>query len=140
MSPMRLRDLPDDVNEISGSVLDAAIEVHRALGPGLLESAYRSCLAHELRLRGHDVASETPIPLTYKGLIAPLAYRADLIVAGKILIEIKAVSDIDPVMEAQLLTYLRLTGIELGFLLNFHAPRMRDGFRRMVLRSDRVPS
>ena len=130
---MRLRDLPEDVNAVSKDVLDAAIEVHRSLGPGLLESAYHACLRHELVLRGRDVESEVPIDVAYKGLVVRHAYQADLIVDGKVLIEMKAVKHLPEVAEAQTLTYLRWTGIRLGILLNFREHRLVDGFRRLVL-------
>lgn len=130
---MRLRDLPDAVNEISSIVLSAAIEVHRALGPGLMESAYRDCLAHELRLRDRGVEVEREIPLIYKDLLVPKAFRADLVVDNAVILELKAVPAILPEHEAQLLTYLRASRASLGMILNFHAPRLVDGFRRIAM-------
>ena len=105
--------------DITEAVIGAAIEVHRHLGPGLLESAYRRCLVHELRLREVAVASEVSIDLEYKGLLVPASYRIDLLVADRVIVEIKAVDPITPLHEAQLLTYLRLSGRKSGLLLNF---------------------
>lgn len=130
---MRLRDLPDDVNEVSSQVLDAAIEVHRTVGPGLLESVYHRCLAYELSKRGLRMEFNAALPLTYKELVIPSAYFPDLIVEGKVVVDLKAVEALRPEHEAQMLTYLRVTGCRLGMLLNFHAPVLRDGFRRIAL-------
>lgn len=132
---MKLSDLPEETNEVSGEVLDAAIEVHRALGPGLLEGAYRDCLAYELRERGIATTTEQVIPLRYKAHIVETAFRADLVVANRVIVEVKCVEALAPEHTAQLLTYLRASGLQLGILLNFHAPRLRDGFRRLVLSS-----
>ena len=130
---MRLRDLPDDINEVSGVIMGAAIEVHRALKPGLMESAYRDCLAHELRLRGLFVEVERWLPLEYKGLILPTAFRADLVVENKVVVELKCVPKLLGEHEAQLLTYLRASGCRLGMLFNFHAAKISDDFRRRAL-------
>lgn len=130
---MRLSDLPDETNRVSGEVLDAAIEVHEALGPGLLESAYHDCLEHELKLRGLNVERDVPIDLDYKGLHVGAAYFPDLIVNDVVVVELKAAADLTREHEAQLMTYLRLTKCRLGILLNFHAPRLREGFLRRVL-------
>lgn len=136
---MRLRDLPAELNEISGDIWAAALEVHSTLGVGLLESAYRDCLVHELRLRGRDVRMEVPVPLAYKDLRVETAYRADIVVDGKVIIELKCVEAILPEHEAQLMTYLRLSGLMLGVLYNMHAPRLREGFRRRALRVSESP-
>lgn len=130
---MRLRDLPDKVNDISGDILDAAIEVHRILGPWFMESVYRDCLAHELRLRGHEVLVEEPLPLTYKTLVVASAFLVDLLVDNKVVVELKAAPEITDEHEAQLYSYLRASHCQLGILLNFHAPLMKDGFRRRAL-------
>jgi GxxExxY protein len=114
-------------------VIGAAIEVHRHLGPGLLESAYEECLAWELRDRGRSVRRQQPLPVEYKGVRLELGYRIDLVVDGSVLIELKTVDRLGPVHEAQLLTYLRLSGVRRGLLLNFNAAVLRDGIRRMVL-------
>ena len=104
--------------DITEAIIGAALEVHRHLGPGLLESAYRRCLVHELRLRGVAVASEVSIDLEYKGLLVPASYRVDLLVADRVVVEIKAVDQVTPIHEAQLLTYLRLSGRKSGLLLD----------------------
>jgi len=119
--------------DLTEAIIGAAIEVHRHLGPGLLESAYRRCLVHELRLRGVAVASEVSIDLEYKGLLVPASYRVDLLVADRVVVEIKAVDQVTPIHEAQLLTYLRLSGRKSGLLLNFEAKLLRDGITRRVL-------
>src|SRR5690606_4221526 len=118
---------------LTRSIIGAAIEVHKALGPGLLESAYEVCLAHELRLAGHVVVAQRPLPIEYRGLQIDCAYRLDLVVDESAIIEVKAVEKLLPIHEAQLLTYLRLTGLRTGLLLNFHVPYLRDGIKRLVL-------
>jgi GxxExxY protein len=119
--------------ELSSAIIGAAIEVHRALGPGLLESAYHACLCHELKLRGIPCRTQVDLPLEYKGLRIERAYRIDLLVDEKILVEIKAIAEITTQHEAQLLTYLRLTGKRVGLLMNFHAEYLRNGIVRRVL-------
>lgn len=114
-------------------IIGAAIEVHRHLGPGLLESAYRRCLVHELRLREVPVASEVSLDLEYKGLLVPASYRLDLLVADRVIVEVKAVDKTTPIHEAQLLTYLRLSGRKAGLLLNFKVKLLKDGITRRVL-------
>ena len=121
------------VNEITEAVIGAAIEVHRALGPGLLESVYTQCLCHELNLRGLSFVTEHSLPVVYKGLRLDCGYRVDLVVAGAVVVEVKAVDRLAPVHEAQLLTYLRLGGWQVGLLLNFNVAVLRDGIRRRVL-------
>lgn len=134
MRAMRLRDLPDHVNEISGHVLDGAIEVHRALGPGLLESAYQRCLIHELRLRGFRVEEDVPLSVEYKGLVVPRAYHVDVLVEGCVVVELKAATAWGPADEAQLMTYVQNLKAPLGILLNFHAPKiMEGGFKRFAM-------
>ncbi len=121
------------VNEITEAIIGAAIEVHRALGPGLLESAYMQCLCHELHLRGLPFVCEHPLPVTYKGLRLDCGYRVHLLVDGAVVVEIKAVDRLAPVHEAQLITYLRLGGWKVGLLINFNVPVLRDGICRRVL-------
>jgi GxxExxY protein len=113
-------------------ILKSAFEVHTQLGPGLLESAYRRCLLHELQLGGMRAKSEVAVPLTYKGLEIDCTYRADILVEGRVMLELKAVEAILPIHKAQLLTYLKLSKIKLGFLLNFHSVHLRDGFCRLI--------
>jgi GxxExxY protein len=121
-----------DVNEVSGQVVDAAMKVHSALGPGLLESAYQICLAHELGKRGIRFRSQVVLPVVYDSLRVKLGYRVDFLVEESIVVELKAVQRTLPVHEAQLLSYLRLSGRRVGLLINFHVPRLRDGIKRMA--------
>jgi GxxExxY protein len=120
------------INRITGVIVNAAMKVHSILGPGLLESAYQACLAHELRNRGQMVASQVALPVVYEGEKLELGYRIDLVVENSVVVEIKCVEAIHPVHEAQLLSYMRLSGIGVGLLINFHVARLRDGIRRMV--------
>ena len=108
------------------------MKVHSALGPGLLESAYLTCLEHELRARGLMVETQVPLPLVYDGLHMSIAYRIDLLVENAVVVELKVVKKLHPVHEAQLLSYLKLSGKKLGLLINFHVARLRDGIKRMV--------
>lgn len=119
-------------NEISHEVLGAAIEVHRALGPGLMESAYEDCLAHEFNLRGLPFERQAMVPVKYKGVCLGFGYRLDFLVGRLVVVELKAVERMDPVHESQLLTYLRLTGLWLGMLINFNVRVLKDGIRRFV--------
>jgi len=118
--------------ELTKEVIAAAIEVHRHLGPGLLESAYEACLSHELTLRKITYEKQKSLPVFYKGIELDCGYRMDLVVDSRVIVELKCVEKIAPVHEAQLLTYLRLAGIRVGLILNFHAPRLMDGFKRLV--------
>jgi len=121
-----------DINQLSSKIIGATIEVHKALGPGLLESAYQKCLSHELRLRGISFADEKPLPLIYKGEKLDCGYRLDLVVENAIIIELKSCEKLEPIHKAQLLTYLKLSNLKLGLLLNFNVPLMRDGIVRVV--------
>jgi GxxExxY protein len=127
-------------NEVTEGVIGAAIEVHRALGPGLLESAYVQCLCCELTLRNLPFRLELPLPVLYKGLKLDCGYRVDLLVADTVVVEVKAVERLAPVHEAQLLTYLRLGGWKVGLLINFNVPVLRDGIVRRVLGLVEQPS
>jgi len=122
-----------EFDAVSRRVIGLAIEVHRALGPGLLESAYEQCLAHELELNEVPFRRQVPVPVVYKGMKLDCAYRLDLVVADTLVLEIKAVEKLLPVHGAQLLTYLKLTGIRAGLLLNFNSEVLRDGMKRVVL-------
>ena len=121
-----------DEDEISGHLVDAAIAVHKALGPGLLESAYVAALEIELTHRDLHFERETPINATYRGQALGIAYRADLLVRSKVLIEVKSVQSLETIHVAQLLSYLRLGGWKLGLLLNFNTTLMKSGIRRVV--------
>jgi len=122
-----------DENALSRLIIGAAIEVHRHLGPGLLESAYEQCLAYELALRNVSVERQKLIPVVYKEVRLDCGSRADLMVADRVVVEIKAVDRLMPVHDAQVLTYLKLTGCKLGLWLNFNVKKLRDGIKRLVL-------
>ena len=124
------------VNEITETIIGAAIEVHRTIGPGLLESAYVQCLRYELALRKIPFQFELPLPVQYKGLKLDCGYRLDLVVANAVVVEVKAVDRTIPIHEAQLLTYLRMSGCKVGLLINFNVPLLRDGIVRRVLAFD----
>ena len=121
-----------NVNAISGEIVDAAIKVHRELGPGLLESTYEACLVYELRKRGLDVRSQVELPVTYEEVELEVGYRIDLLVNDKVIVELKAVSSLEPIHEAQLLSYLKLSGKKLGLLLNFNVKMMKNGIKRIA--------
>jgi GxxExxY protein len=125
--------LPPEIESVAKTIVDAALKVHRALGPGLLESVYELCLAHELRRRGVQVESQVKLPISYEGLKIDAGLRLDLIVAQQVIVEVKAVEKLHPVYDAQLLSYLRLTGLKLGLLINFNVPLIRDGIKRIIL-------
>ena len=129
---MTQRQLASEIDALSHQVIGAAIEVHRHLGPGLLENAYVQCLAVELEERGLRVAKEIGLPLRYKSLLVENAYRLDLLVEDSLLIEAKATEQLLPVHSAQVLTYLKLTGLRLGLLMNFNCEVMRQGIKRVV--------
>ena len=125
--------IPAEVERVGKVVLDAAYRVHTALGPGLLESVYKTCHAYEIRESGLLVESEVPVAVVYKNLRMEGGLRLDLLVEKCVIVEIKAVEQMNPVYEAQLLTYLRLTGVRLGYLINFTVPHLKDGIKRMVV-------
>jgi|SRR5438067_6923189 len=122
-----------ELNQLTREIIGAAIEVHRQLDPGLLESCYRECLCRELLLRGIPFERERPLPLEYKGIHLGCGYRIDLLVAGGVVVEIKAVEALAPIHEAQLLTYLRIGGWRLGLLINFNVAVLKNGIRRRIL-------
>ncbi len=119
--------------QLTESIIGAAIEVHRALGPGLLESAYEECFCHELQLRGIPFERQRPLPVRYKGVAMDCGYRLDVLVDGKIVVELKTVDHVLPVHKAQVLTYMRLTSSPVGLILNFNLPVLKDGIIRMAL-------
>ena len=121
------------VNQITQEIIGAAIAVHRALGPGLLESAYQECLCQELVLRGIPFERQVPIPLEYRGTKLECGYRLDILVASTVVVEVKSIEAIAPIHEAQLLTYLRLGGWQIGLLMNFNVVVLKEGIRRRVL-------
>jgi len=121
-----------DINKLSSQIIGSAIEVHRVLGPGLLESAYQKCLLHELRMKNLKVIEEKPLPIVYKDIKLDHGYRIDLLVEDKIVIEIKTVEYFTDVHSAQVLTYLKLGGYKLGLLLNFHTTILKNGIKRII--------
>ena len=127
------KDLPEDLERLATVVVDAAIKVHSVLGPGLLESVYEACLAYELTNRGLKVASQVWLPIIYEGMKLDAGLRIDLLIEDQIVIELKSVETILPVHHAQLITYLKLSGHRLGFLMNFNARLLKDGLHRRVL-------
>ena len=122
-----------DINQITEQIIGAAIEVHRALGPGLLESAYEECLARELALRQIPFERQKPIPLTYKDAVIDIGFRLDMIVDSQVVVELKAVDALQPIHEAQVLTYLKLTGKQAALLINFNTQVLHNGIRRLVM-------
>ena len=120
------------VNHLTRQIITAAMKVHSLLGPGLLESAYEACLAHELRKQGLKIENQVALPVVYDGEKIDLGYRIDLIVGGQVIVEIKCVEAINPVHKSQILSYMRLSGRRVGLLINFHVEHLRDGIRRMV--------
>ena len=123
---------PTADSALTGTIIGAAIEVHRALGPGLLESAYEECLAVELADRGLRVERQAVLPVIYKGCTLDAGYRIDLLVNSEVIVELKSVQKLETIHDAQLLTYLKLAGIRHGLLLNFNVAVLKDGIRRMV--------
>ena len=121
-------------NELTEAIIGAAMEVHRALGPGLLESIYEMCLCRELSIRGIPFERQVLIPVEYKGVKLDCGYRADIVVDGTILLEIKAIDSLLPIHDAQLLSYLKLGGWKIGLLINFNVELLKDGLRRRVFR------
>ena len=122
-----------DINHLTSEVIGAAIEVHKALGPGLLESAYEECLCHELTLKRIRYDRQKPLPVEYKDVKLDCGYRLDLVVENRLIVELKACDNLLPIHDAQLLTYLRLTNIKLGLLINFNVPVLKDGIKRLSL-------
>ena len=120
-------------NDISGAVVDAAMKIHSALGPGLLESAYAVCLKHELVKRGLRVTSEVPLPVVYDGVKLEAGYRLDLVVGDTVVVELKAIEALAPIHQAQIISYLKLSGKPIGLLINFHSLHLKDGIKRFVV-------
>ena len=125
-------DTSAEVERVATAVVDAAYKVHRELGPGLLESVYTTCLAHELRKRGFAVEREFEVPVVYDGITIDVGFKVDLLVDRVVVVELKAVIDMHPVFKAQLMTHLKLLHLRLGFLINFNVPLLKDGLQRVV--------
>jgi GxxExxY protein len=123
----------EERDPLTGVVIGAAIEVHRILGPGLLESVYERCLGHELAIRGIAHQRQVRLPVIYKGQELGNEFIMDFVVEGRLLLELKTVEKLEPIYQAQLLTYMKLSGIHVGLLINFNVPVLRDGIKRMVL-------
>ena len=121
-----------DIEEIGRQIIDSALQVHRTLGPGLLESAYQFCLVYELRKRGLKVETEVAVPIHYDSQHLDIGYRLDMLVENAVIIENKTVESILPIHEAQLLTYMKLRDCHLGYLINWHVPLIKNGIKRMV--------
>jgi len=121
-----------NINQLSSKIIGAAIEVHKVLGPGLLESAYEKCMCHELKLRRLSFDNQKPLPLVFKGEEIDCGYRLDVVVGDAIILELKACEKIEPIHKAQLLTYLKISGLTIGLILNFNVPVMRRGIVRIV--------
>jgi GxxExxY protein len=119
--------------ELTSEIIAAAIEVHRTLGPGLLESAYQTCLCHELSLRRLNFQAEVPLPVNYKAVHLDCGYRIDFVIDDKVAVELKSVEKLAPIHESQLLTYLRLSGLRVGLLINFNVRMLRQGMIRRVI-------
>lgn len=122
-----------EINHLTGEVIGAAIEVHKTLGPGLLESAYEECLCHELTLNKIRYNRQKPLPVEYKDVNLDCGYRLDLVVENRLIVELKACESLLPIYEAQLLTYLKLTNIKVGLLINFNVPVLKEGIKRLSL-------
>jgi len=125
--------LPKETEEIASKIIDAAIAVHRTLGPGLLEKVYEVCLCHELVKRGLSIQRQVNVPIVYDGLSFEEGYRIDILVEDQIIIELKAAENYNPVWKAQILSYLKVTGKRLGLLINFNVPLLKDGVQRVIL-------
>ena len=125
--------IPTETEEVATEIVDAAFSVHGALGPGLLESIYETCLAYELEQRGWQVARQVSVPIRYRGVKLDGGLRLDLLVEDRVIVEVKAVERMNLVFAAQVLSYLRLTGLRLGFLINFTVPLIKDGIKRIIL-------
>jgi GxxExxY protein len=125
--------LPDDTERVATQIVDAAFKVHSTLGPGLLESVYETCLVHELEKRDLTVRKQITLPVIYDELRLDAGLRLDLLVEDRVIVELKAVERLLPVFEAQVLTYLKLTGKRLGLLINFNVPRIKDGIKRFIV-------
>lgn len=121
-----------ELNEITGQIIDSAIKVHSALGPGLLESAYEACLIYELRSRGLKVQNQIPLPVKYGDIIVEVGYRIDLLVEDLVIVELKSVDQVIPIHKAQLLSYLKLSGKRIGLLMNFNVELLKNGINRIA--------
>jgi len=122
-----------EMNQLTGQTIGAAIDVHKTLGPGLLESAYEECLCHEFDLKQIRYSRQQDLPVKYKGVKLDCGYRIDLMVEDLVILELKSVDSLEPIHDAQLLTYLKLTGLKVGLLINFNVPVLKQGIKRLIL-------
>lgn len=133
-SPKKVfQPVPPDVEKVGKAVLDSAFKVHTALGPGLLESVYETTLTYEIRKSGLTVANQLPVPILYDGQKLEAGFRLDMLVEDRVIVELKSVENMNPVYEAQIMTYLRLSGKRLGYLMNFNVKHLKDGIKRFVM-------
>jgi GxxExxY protein len=130
---MEFKPLSGREEEVASAIVDAAYAVHKQLGPGLLERIYEVCLCHELSKRGYHVERQVDLPITYDGILFDEGLRLDVLVESLVICELKAVDEMNPVWQAQLLSHLKLTGKRLGFLINFNVPLIKDGIKRLIL-------
>jgi GxxExxY protein len=121
-----------ELNEVTGQIIDAAMKVHSALGPGLLESTYEACLVYELNKRGLPTRNQVPLAVHYEEVVNDVGYRIDLLVVDSVIVELKSIDEIAPIHRAQLLSYLKLSGKKIGLLINFNVPRLKDGIVRLA--------
>ena len=131
---MSIIDFNNELNKLSDKIIRAAIEVHTIMGPGLLETVYEDCLSHELNLMGITLEKQIYLPVEYKGITMSKGFRLDIIVEGRVIVEVKSVTELLQVHEVQLLNYLKLTGLKLGLLINFNVPVLKNGIKRLVNR------
>lgn len=132
-APQGHQEISADLDRLARSIVDAGLKVHRALGPGLLESTYEHCLAHEIGVRGLTMRRQVALPIIYDGTTLDAGYRLDFLVGESVIVEIKSVETLTRLHEAQMLTYLKLSGLRLGLLMNFNVPLFKSGIRRMAL-------
>jgi GxxExxY protein len=133
VSNKHIEPIPKHVNDVATTILDAAFEVHKTLGPGLLESVYEACLIYELREKGLIVENQVIVPVHYKDITLEMGLRLDIVVDNTVIIEVKAIDELAPVHEAQILTYLKLTSHRVGYLINFNSYHLKDGIKRLAL-------
>ena len=130
---MNFEKLSEDIEVIGKAIVNAAYKVHKELGPGLLEKVYEVCLAHELRKAGYTVARQIDIPITYDGIVFDEGLRLDILVENKVIVEVKAVDQVNPVWQAQILSHLKLLNLRLGYLIKFNVPVIKDGIKRIIV-------
>lgn len=130
--PKKYEPIPPETERVASEIVDAALKVHKTLGPGLLESVYETCLAFELEKRGLSIKKQLALPIIYEDIKLDAGLRLDLLVENCVIIELKAVENINSLFEAQLLTYLKLSGVRLGFLINFNVPLIKQGIKRII--------